>query len=55
MLARDHIFPDGNKCTALVVSLAIMSMKGSSLSFLIRKTLLAMKYIDGFRMLFQGM
>ena len=28
MLARDHIFPDGNKRTALVVSLAIMSMKG---------------------------
>ena len=28
MLAQDHIFPDGNKRTALVVSLAIMSMKG---------------------------
>lgn len=28
MLARDHIFPDGNKRTALVVSLAIMSTKG---------------------------
>lgn len=28
MLARDHIFPDGNKRTALVVSLAIMNTKG---------------------------
>ena len=28
MLARDHIFPDENKRTALVVSLPIMSMKG---------------------------
>lgn len=31
-LAKDHIFPDGNKRTALVISLAILQLKGLVIS-----------------------
>lgn len=51
MLAWDHIFPDGNKRTALVVSLAIMNTKGGVVELPTQEAHPKTKRIDGSMML----